>query len=758
MMRSCSGVPSSLCRTRYVSWCLDPEDTPAPPTAALTVTAEDVSHQNQQSAAAGSIPLFLLSPSDTGGREVNTTFSHQHPQKTSTKKRHHKAFVHSRSTLRNTFKATNSHSDEGEDDEGEEGDLRPAEADSKASLLRPEEGNVHLPRSSPIISRHRRLISWHAEAPDPPDPSRSDSPSPSSGLLSLDQHGGPVATGMEDLGSRQSSCQRSAQVEEKRHCISISSNLNRLLSSLTGHYVSHGGQQGLAEELRQRGPTSCDAPHAPGLSALTQHSKERRSSRIPDFSADIFKTSCELEKENAHFILVDMVLEVLEGAKWTLSFDRWTSMMEKHRHTQCKTCTQSCTISARDRPQKQTHTRDCSGGDPERESHKLRHSHEDMKTSLTDTHSRNTQQHTRGKEEKDAGNDETQHQKNTLSVLSTDSGFEDCGVDTTLMPRDSLKNAEMLAQQLVVEFRRSWLPSHEPRRGRQSLRSSLQELPGTGGVEVSSSSLTEEIRLRTRMRGSLNWAPPRFQIIFTLHPTHRRSEVVALQHFLCAGCGTEIEPRYIKKLLYCEYLGRYFCDCCHSGSEALIPARVLSCWDFGKYPVSDFSKQLLDSVWLQPLFDLTCVGKTLYSRAKELDKFREVQEQLLGIKKLLTACRLSGRVVAEFEQLPAHLMEQPHLFSMDDFLKVKKGQLVTQARALVHSAIGHVENCELCLARGFICEFCKKKDIIFPFQSDICKRCTVCKTCYHKHCFVEKKCLKCARIQSRKQRSKTCDN
>lgn len=42
-----------------------------------------------------------------------------------------------------------------------------------------------------------------------------------------------------------------------------------------------------------------------------------------------------------------------------------------------------------------------------------------------------------------------------------------------------------------------------------------------GGVAVCGGSLTEEIRLRTRMRGTLSWAPPRFQIIFTLQPTHR---------------------------------------------------------------------------------------------------------------------------------------------------------------------------------------------------------------------------------------------
>uniref|UniRef100_A0A3Q2VRC1 Rubicon like autophagy enhancer n=1 Tax=Haplochromis burtoni TaxID=8153 RepID=A0A3Q2VRC1_HAPBU len=371
-------------------------------------------------------------------------------------------------------------------------------------------------------------------------------------------------------------------------------------------------------------------------------------------------------------------------------------------------------------PQKQTfrlhrHKVKYSRVDPRRERYKRRHLDEDMKMSHRETHIC-VEQQTQDKAEEEAGKDEPKHQMKTLSVLSTDSGFEE--MTTSIL-----------------------------------CSSCSYQLPGTENVAVSSDSLTEEIRQRTRMRGSLSWAPPRFQIIFTVQPTHRSHlYVVASQHFLCAGCGTEVEPRYIKKLRYCEYLGRYFCDCCHSGSEAVIPGRVLSCWDFGRYPVSDFSKQLLDSVWQQPLFDLTCVGKNLYSKVKELDRFREVQDQLLGIKKLLKACRLSESVLAELEHLPAHLREQSNLFSMDDLQKVKKGQLVPQAKAVLQSAITHVENCELCLARGFICEFCREKDIIFPFQTDICKRCPECKACFHKKCFVVKKCPKCARIQSRKDR------
>eukprot|EP00064_Thunnus_orientalis_P011995 superscaffoldBa00001790_g12028 len=596
-MGSCRGRSSSPHRPRYVSWCVD-----SPPTATTTLTTtdspEEFSHQNQQLAGAGLIPFVLLSPPDTSGGETDAELSHQLPQPKKAFKHscHSQSNTHSSTTsaLHNTDKATNSRSNEGEDDEkGREENFTPSEADNSnkedQSLLHPEDKGFYLPRSSPVISRSHRPLSWHGGGADTSALSSLGSPSPPSGSLFLDQHGGLTVTSMKDLGSKPSSSHSSSPVQEdkKPGCVSVSSNPNHFLSP--GFHLPLSGQQRLAEEHRGQGPTSCDAPHTSGLSISTQHSRERRSSSIPEFSAaDVFKNTCELEKENAHFIVVDMVLEVLEGAKWTLSFDQWTSVMDTHQHT--------------------------------------------------------------------------------------------------------YSSAEWLAQQLVLEFRKRWLPSHGPRRGRQSLRSSLQELPGTGGVAVNSGSLTEEIRLRTRMRGSLCWAPPRFQIIFTVQPTHRRSEIVASQHFLCAGCGTEVERKYIKKLRYCEYLGRYFCDCCHSGSEAVIPGRVLSCWDFGRYPVSDFSKQLLDTVWHQPLFDLTCVGKTLYSRVKELDRFREVQEQLLGIKKLLKACRLSGRLMTEFEQLPCHLTERPHLFSMDDLFRVKKGQLVAQARAVFHSAINHVEN------------------------------------------------------------------
>lgn len=102
-------------------------------------------------------------------------------------------------------------------------------------------------------------------------------------------------------------------------------------------------------------------------------------------------------QENAHFTVVDMVLEVLEGVKWTL-------MMDTHKHTS----------SAGEEASQRHEERNASP-----EHHKERKSDEDLKASITNTHPFCAQdeydsEEVRGEE----------HQKKTFSVLSSDSGFE----------------------------------------------------------------------------------------------------------------------------------------------------------------------------------------------------------------------------------------------------------------------------------------------------------------------------------------------
>ncbi|XP_054915920.1 protein associated with UVRAG as autophagy enhancer isoform X1 [Poeciliopsis prolifica] len=700
-MGNCDDLSSSPNRAGYVSWSMDSGESWRPSTGPAPGTGEKEAFSNQSQEPTSSVRVASLvrSTQEPSGEETNTVFDLPYPRKQLTRRKCTKISKNSRQIPENSKLR----------DHDRNSKLLQDAMANKEEPSHCKDEKVPLHRSSPVISRRSKPISWQKKAA-----------SPSNSLSSCDQHECVTSTGKEDVEPRLTSCHQSFEtmVEDKKPRVPLSSSS---ISILQSQDRSSRSPQRSEKEHRGWSLNSWSTPKRTGHSSSTSHNKDRSCSELLDLPPDIFKASCELEKENAHFVVVDMTLEVLEGVKWTLSFD---SMTYKH-----------CTA--------------CATGQPGYEGREPARAHGSDGSSGWNRRILRCDARTDwGAEPQEPQAGHSEHQTKSPSILSTDSGFEDCGVGT--MPPDLVRNsAECLAQQLVLEFKRKWLPSHVHRRGRQSLRSSLQELPGTGGVEVKTRSLTEEIRLRTRMRGSLNWAPPSFQIIFSVQPPHRRSEVVASQHYLCAGCGTEVEPRYIKKLRHCEYLGRYFCDCCHSGSEAIIPGRVLSNWDFSRYSVSDFSKQLLDSVWSQPLFDLSSVGKALWSKVKDLDRFRELREQLVGIRKLLRACRLSERALAEFDPLPAHLLDEPLLFSMEDLYRAKKGQLVAQARALLNSALEHVDNCELCRGRGFICEFCRAKDIIFPFQKDKCQRCPVCKACFHKDCFLGKRCPKCTRIQSR---------
>ncbi|XP_036970008.1 run domain Beclin-1-interacting and cysteine-rich domain-containing protein isoform X2 [Acanthopagrus latus] len=261
-------------------------------------------------------------------------------------------------------------------------------------------------------------------------------------------------------------------------------------------------------------------------------------------------------------------------------------------------------------------------------------------------------------------------------------------------------------------------------------------------------------KLRIRVRGNLEWAPPRPQIIFNIHPAPKRKIVVAKQNYRCAGCGTRIDPDYIKRLRYCEYLGRYFCQCCHENAQAVVPGRVLRKWDFSKYYVSNFARDLLSKIAGDPLFNPNDINSGLYKKNKSLEAVRVLRVRLFHMKNLFKTCRFAKEVLDQFDSLPGHLTEDLHLFSLNDLTAVRNGDLAPRMKELLKLGTMHVEGCVLCQAKGFVCEFCgNDKDIIFPFQLNKCQRCEECHACYHRSCFrAGKDCPRCQRLAERRER------
>ncbi|XP_061862078.1 run domain Beclin-1-interacting and cysteine-rich domain-containing protein isoform X2 [Colius striatus] len=259
-------------------------------------------------------------------------------------------------------------------------------------------------------------------------------------------------------------------------------------------------------------------------------------------------------------------------------------------------------------------------------------------------------------------------------------------------------------------------------------------------------------KLRIRVRGNLEWAPPRPQIIFNIHPAPTRKVAVAKQNYRCAGCGIRTDPDYIKRLRYCEYLGKYFCQCCHENAQTIIPSRILRKWDFSKYYVSNFSKDLLSKIWSDPLFNVQDINPSLYRKVKSLNQVWLLRIQLFHMKNMFKTCRLAKDLLDSFDAVPGHLTEDLHLYSLNDLSAIKKGDLVPRLTELLKAGSLHVEKCMLCQAKGFICEFCQNEDdIIFPFELNKCRTCEECKACYHKSCFKSTRCPRCERLQARRE-------
>ncbi|XP_036987756.2 run domain Beclin-1-interacting and cysteine-rich domain-containing protein isoform X3 [Artibeus jamaicensis] len=335
---------------------------------------------------------------------------------------------------------------------------------------------------------------------------------------------------------------------------------------------------------------------------------------------------------------------------------------------------------------------------------------------------------------------------NNKSLISSQT-FSHCFLHST--------SAEAVAMGLLKQFEGMQLPAASELEWLVPEHDAPQKLlpiPDSLPISPDDGQHADIYKLRIRVRGNLEWAPPRPQIIFNVHPAPTRKVAVAKQNYRCAGCGIRTDPDYIKRLRYCEYLGKYFCQCCHENAQMVIPSRVLRKWDFSKYHVSNFSKDLLIKIWNDPLFNVQDINSALYRKVKLLNQVRLLRIQLYHMKNMFKTCRLAKDLLDSFDIVPGHLTEDLHLYSLNDLTATRKGELGPRLAELTRAGAAHVERCMLCQAKGFICEFCQNEDdIIFPFELHKCRTCEECKACYHKACFKSGSCPRCERLQARRE-------
>lgn len=156
-----------------------------------------------------------------------------------------------------------------------------------------------------------------------------------------------------------------------------------------------------------------------------------------------------------------------------------------------------------------------------------------------------------------------------------------------------------------------WVIGEEHSLESPAVLSSSKFLKLPPSTPVSPDQMEEQLTRDVRLRGNFEWAPPRKQIVFVVQVPPRKSTakkaLIMKQNSRCSGCGMKVETSYIPRMLFCHYTGKFFCQfgCQDPSYKSVIPALVLSKWNFDKFPVSNFGMKFIASIENDKLFDQT---------------------------------------------------------------------------------------------------------------------------------------------------------
>lgn len=400
--------------------------------------------------------------------------------------------------------------------------------------------------------------------------------------------------------------------------------------------------------------------------------RKRKSSRqnLAHFIHTIHSTrpKVELERENAHFHLSEAIIAACTQIKWNKTFD------EKYKIPRDCRIKQSIhhTVASRSQPPPKIRTKFTIGS-----------VEDDTSSSLS--------------------SDEIEKHKSDSDDVNVPQMEWNTQMD--------INSPESIAISLMSKFRNQKLPSASNLLWMVSESQAPQTLlPIPDSFPIN----PDENLNFNAIRGHQFWAPPRQQIIFTVHPPPDRKRQMLSQCNRCAGCGMKVSAAYVHKFRYCDYTSKFFCTACHKLQVSTIPARVLESWDFKLNPVSNFAYKWLDQIWQLPLFHVSDLNPKLYSRVKPLSAAREARLQLKYVIDFINQCRFAEKEKDLIKKIPQHWIEDVDIWSMLDFINVKNGIFTTKISEIIKSCEEHIVK-NFCEVRKYFNGFYKFEKMVFKF-------------------------------------------
>jgi run domain Beclin-1 interacting cysteine-rich containing protein len=68
----------------------------------------------------------------------------------------------------------------------------------------------------------------------------------------------------------------------------------------------------------------------------------------------------------------------------------------------------------------------------------------------------------------------------------------------------------------------------------------------------------------------------------------------------CATCGAKLSTGWLRTSRFCYYTGKWYCPTHHRGDEFYIPSKIITAWDFRRYPVCHEAFQVLRALYQSP--------------------------------------------------------------------------------------------------------------------------------------------------------------
>lgn len=226
------------------------------------------------------------------------------------------------------------------------------------------------------------------------------------------------------------------------------------------------------------------------------------------------------------------------------------------------------------------------------------------------------------------------------------------------------------------------------------------------------------------------------------------------QSYRCAECKVRItfKSAWVEPRL-CDYSGLYYCQRCHWNTAMVIPARVIRNWDMEPRLVSRAAAQLLMLLEDRSVLPLEELNPKLFTLVPDLSLVKRMREEMQMMKKYLVLCLDACTQGLPWKiGLRTHMIENSGNYSIKDLIDLQSGILLDELRAAYDTMLAHItQQCELCKARGHLCEICGNDEIIYPWDASsiICPQCSAV---HHRVCWAKRNhcCPRCARLQKRR--------